>query len=133
MAVIAVDFDGTLALGDSFPNVNNSVPNTVLIDALKTLQNLGHQIILWTCRENYGGKYYEDGPYLIDAVQFCERCDLHFDAVNKNIGENEGEEGTLYGRKIAADLYIDDKSAILEPINWVGYVEKLLRRFETTL
>lgn len=130
MAIIAVDFDGTLALGDSFPNVNNSVPNMVLIRALKHLQELGHKIILWTCRENYGGKYYEDGPYLIDAVQFCERCDLHFDAVNKNLGENEGEEGTLYGRKIAADLYIDDKSAILERINWEVYVAKLLQRFD---
>lgn len=130
MAIIAVDFDGTLALGDSFPNVNNSVPNMVLIRALKHLQELGHKIILWTCRENYGGKYYEDGPYLIDAVQFCERCDLHFDAVNKNIGENDGEEGTLYGRKIAADLYIDDKSAILERINWEVYVAKLLQRFD---
>lgn len=129
MAIIAVDFDGTLALGDSFPDVNNASPNTVLIRALKHLQEMGHKIVLWTCRENYGGKYYEDGPYLIDAVKFCEQYGLSFDAVNKNAGENDGEEGTLYGRKISADLYIDDKSVICEPINWERYVAKLLQRF----
>lgn len=129
MAVIAVDFDGTLALGDSFPDVNNATPNTVLIRALNHLQSMGHQIVLWTCRENYGGKHYEDGPYLIDAVKFCEQYGLNFDAVNKNIGEQDGEEGTLYGRKISADHYIDDKSVIFEPINWEGYVAKLLQRF----
>lgn len=133
MAVIAVDFDGTLALGDSFPDVNKATPNTVLINALQHLQAIGHQIILWTCRENYGGKYYEDGPYLIDAVKFCEQHGLHFDAVNKSIGEKEGEYGTLFGRKIMADIYLDDKSIFFEPINWEGYVEKLLKRFESTL
>lgn len=129
MAVIAVDFDGTLALGDSFPDVSNAAPNMALIRALEHLQANGHQIILWTCRENYGGKYYEDGPYLIDAVKFCEQYGLNFDAINKNIGEQDGEEGTLYGRKISADIYIDDKNAILRPINWEVYVAKLLQRF----
>jgi len=130
MAVIAVDFDGTLALGDSFPDVNNATPNTGLIRALNHLQSMGHQIVLWTCRENYGGKHYEDGPYLIDAVKFCEKYGLNFDAVNKNIGEQDGEEGTLYGRKISADIYIDDKNAILKPINWERYVDELLQRFD---
>lgn len=129
MAVIAVDFDGTLALGDSFPDVSNAAPNMALIRALEHLQANGHQIILWTCRENYGGKYYEDGPYLIDAVKFCEQYGLNFDAINKNIGEQDGEEGTLCGRKISADIYIDDKNAILRPINWEVYVAKLLQRF----
>ena len=129
MAIIAVDFDGTLALGDSFPDVNNASPNTVLIRALNHLRDMGHKLILWTCRENYGGKNYEDAPYLDDAIEFCDRYGLQFDAINKNIGENAGEEGTLYGRKIIADHYIDDKSVILEPINWEGYVEKLLQRF----
>jgi len=130
MAVIAVDFDGTLALGDSFPNVSNAAPNMALIRALEHLQANGHQIILWMCRENYGGKYYEDGPYLIDAVKFCEQYGLNFDAINKNIGEQDGEEGILYGRKISADIYIDDKNAILKPINWERYVDELLQRFD---
>ena len=130
MAVIAVDFDGTLALDDSFPDVSKAVPNIALIRALTNLQSIGHQIVLWTCRENYGGKYYEDGPYLIDAVKFCEQYGLYFDSINKNIGEQDGEEGTLYGRKISADIYIDDKNAILKPINWERYVDELLRRFD---
>ncbi len=133
MAVIAIYFDGALALGESFPDVNKSIPNRVLIDALKKLQNLGHKLIMWTCRENYGGRHYEDGTYLDDAIHYCEQFGLKFDSVNNNIGEKAGDQGVYFGRKIMADIYIDDKSMVVEPINWEWYVEHLLMRFGNTL
>lgn len=130
MAVIAVDFDGTLALGDSFPDVKKAVPNSVLIDALKRLRDEGHQLVMWTCRENYGGKNYADGMYLYDAIKFCESFGLTFDSINRNVGEGVDEYGTLYGRKITADFYIDDKSIVDAEINWNRYVDALLRRID---
>lgn len=121
---IAVDFDGTIALGNSFPDASHAVPNTVLIQLLNELHSIGCKIILWTCREDYGGKNYPDAPYLTDAVNFCKQYNVPVDAVNRNIGENDGEWGTLYGRKIMADIYIDDKTILGDP-NWDGYVIKL--------
>lgn len=122
--ILAVDFDGTIALGDSFPNSSNAVPNTVLLDCLRELHELGCKIVLWTCREDYGGRDYPDHPYLTDAVNFCLQHNVPIDSVNKNIGENDGEYGTQYGRKIRADVYIDDKTFLGEP-NWEGFVIKL--------
>lgn len=122
--VLAVDFDGTLALGDSFPNVENAIPNEILIKCLRDLHDVGCKIVLWTCREDYGGIDYPDSPYLTDAVNFCLLNGIPIDSVNKNIGENEGDYGTKYGRKIRADVYIDDKTFLGEP-NWAGFVTKL--------
>ena len=109
MATIAVDFDGTIATGCSFPMAHNGCPNRFLIWWLKHRKNMGDSIILWTCRENYGGKWYPDGNYLADAISFCHSYGLEFNAVNGNVGEKWGECGHLYGRKITSDLYIDDK------------------------
>ena len=46
--IIAVDFDGTLSKG-RWPRAG--VPNFLLIEKLIQLQQEGHKLILWTCRE----------------------------------------------------------------------------------
>ena len=79
--IIAVDFDGTLCT-DCFPKIGQ--PNTALIELLKGLRRQGRQIILWT-------------------------WELEFDAVNENLPEIIERYGSD-GRKIYADVYIDDKS-----------------------
>ena len=107
--IIAVDFDGTLALGNTFP-VMAGKPNKLLINWLKYRKNHGDNILLWSCRENYGGINYKDHHYLDDAIEYCKQFGLFFDNVNANLHEKTNEYDTLYGRKITADLYIDDKS-----------------------
>jgi hypothetical protein len=108
--IIAVDFDGTIALGNSFPNLIYSSVNKMLIEWLLYRQKLGDKILLWTCRENYGGKNYPNGTYLNEAIDYCKNFGLIFDSINANYGEIYGECGIAYGRKISADIYIDDKS-----------------------
>ena len=69
--IIAVDFDGTLCT-DCFPKIGQ--PNTALIELLKGLRRQGRQIILWTCR---------CGNQLEEAVEWCRKWELEFDAVNE--------------------------------------------------
>ena len=98
--VIAVDFDGCLCTAN-WPDIGQ--PNRQLIRTLKTAKSRA-KLILWTCRE---------GKSLQDAVKWCERQGLHFDAVNDNIPESNA----LYGvnsRKVGADIYIDDKAMRVE-------------------
>lgn len=99
--VIAVDFDGCLCT-NQWPEIGQ--PNRQLIRMLKTARTKGNKVILWTCRE---------GKLLSDAVKWCERQGLRFDAVNDNLPEmNE-----LYGnncRKVGADVYIDDRAMTVE-------------------
>lgn len=95
--IIAVDFDGTLCEND-WPNIGR--PITAVIDWIKERKREGSKIILWTCRE---------GKKLTEAVNWCWRHDLIFDAVNQNVPEIIESFG-MDCRKIYADIYIDDLS-----------------------
>lgn len=90
--IFAVDFDGTLSI--------DGTPNVGLINRLISAQRRGGKVILWTCRE---------GRRLAEAVQFCAKCGLRFNAVNANVPEAVRMLGHD-PRKIYADVYIDDKS-----------------------
>jgi hypothetical protein len=46
--IYAVDFDNTLSLGATFPNIGR--PNRKLIEWLNERQSAGDIIIPWTCR-----------------------------------------------------------------------------------
>lgn len=121
--IIAVDFDGCLCTVN-WPGIGQ--PNRQLIRMLKTARSRGNKIILWTCRE---------GKALSDAVAWCSRHGLQFDAVNDNLPEmNE-----LYGvnsRKIGADIYIDDKAmnveyTVKEAAFWDDVFENVAGRGDT--
>lgn len=110
--IIAVDFDGTIIKAGCFPNLGPALPHA--FEVLKKLQEKGHQLILWTCR---------DGKYLETAVNFCKENGLVFDAVNENIDKVYYSGAS---RKIVANIYIDDAAypvikremAGMPAINW---------------
>ena len=108
--IIAVDFDGTLADTDATQIYG---ANENLIAKLIILRQKGNKIILWTCRE---------GERLQEAVDWCRGYGLEFDAVNDNLRELKDEFGNN-PRKIAADVYIDDK-AVNKPKYHVPYREE---------
>ena len=92
MAILAVDFDGTLQL-------NGSTANALLFAHLIQCQRRGDIVILWTCRT---------GKRLVEAVQFCTANGLRPNYVNDNAPEVIRRLG-VNPRKIYADVYIDDK------------------------
>jgi hypothetical protein len=95
--IIAVDFDGTI-VEHEYPKIGKPIP--FAIDVLKRLQNEDHHIIiLWTMRE---------GELLQEAIDYCEKQGLTFYAHNRNHPEEEQNENIA--RKIAADIYIDDRN-----------------------
>lgn len=95
--IFAVDFDGTLSLGE-WPAIGS--PNGAMIAFLKEQARAGHKLILWTCRA---------GEQLREALEWCRELGLRFDAVNDNLPEIVAEYGNN-SRKITADYYIDDKA-----------------------
>ena len=95
--IYAVDFDGTLSLEAEWPHIG--VPNKALFKALKNAQTNGAKIILWTNRL---------GEELQDAISWCEKMGLHFDAVNDDVEQIKKAWNYVTGRKIYADYYIDD-------------------------
>ena len=93
----AVDFDGTLCT-NNWPEIGE--PCYDMINWIKQLRQMGHKVILWTCR---------DGMHLVDAIVWCADHGLFFDAVNDNLEEYIKRYGSN-SRKICADYYIDDRS-----------------------
>lgn len=98
--ILAVDFDGTLCR-DAYPEIGE--PKTDIIDLVKSYQEYGWRIVLWTCRNREA---------LEAAVKWCEEQGLKFDAINQNIPEVQ----ECFGgdtRKVFADVYLDDKNIIV--------------------
>ena len=95
--VIAVDFDGVLC-SERWPQIG--APNYAILDTLISRRAQGDRLILWTCRE---------GKLLDEAVAWCEKQGLTFDAVNANIDERIEQYGND-PRKISADEYWDDRA-----------------------
>jgi hypothetical protein len=93
---IAVDFDGTI-VEHEYPEIGKEKLFAFL--TLKELARKGARLILWTFRT---------GKELEDAVEFCRKNGVEFYAVNKNYPEEIMNESV--GRKIDADIFIDDKN-----------------------
>lgn len=98
--IIAVDFDGTLCT-NKFPEIGEQeYIHKNLVDYLLTERKKGNLIILHTCREDM-----PEREYLTEAVNWCKEKGITFDAVNENLLSPFGN-----GRKVFADIYIDDKA-----------------------
>lgn len=102
--IVAVDFDGTLC-EDNFPEIGPAKPH--IIKYIKSLQQSGCKIILWTCRT---------GKELEQAVEWCKEHNIVFDSVNKNLPEIQEKWGGDT-RKVYCDAYIDDKNMFISGVN----------------
>ena len=104
--VLAVDYDGTLFEGTWNSRGSPIIP--VIEQAKRFSEHPGCDVILWTCREEV---------LLVEAIERCAEIGLKFDAVNMNTDETLiwnkrlfGRVGQTCGRKIFADLYVDDRA-----------------------
>lgn len=95
--IIATDFDGTLC-ENHWPEIGRE--NRPVIEAVSLLRQMGALVVLWTCRE---------GEDLEQALEWCEKHDLSFDAVNENCSciVTYFDWDT---RKVHADEYWDDRA-----------------------
>ena len=107
--IIAVDFDGTITTCSDIGG--EPVVRENAREVLERLHDDGIQLVLWTCRT---------GEYLDQAVKFLQDSDmLHlFASINENIREVKQEYNTD-SRKVGADIYIDDRNALVKEIDWL--------------
>ncbi len=94
--ILGIDFDGT-CVRDSYPDVGDDMPGAG--QTLRALTVRGHRLILWTCRE---------GELLEQAVRWFEEREIPLFGVNGTPIEADFRPNG--GRKIFADLYIDDRN-----------------------
>ena len=91
--IIAVDFDGTLC-ENKWPEIG--MPNEELIEYLKKRQANGEKLILWTSRNEEQTK---------EAVEWCKKYGLIFDAVNDNVESYYEGETDILLKDIKRDGY----------------------------
>lgn len=94
--IIAVDFDGTLHVGN-WPNIG--VEAAYAGEIMRKLHKDGHYLIINTCRS---------GDMLLEAINWLLQHDIPFDRVNDNCPTGIEQYGNN-SRKIHAHVYIDDK------------------------
>lgn len=95
--IIAVDFDGTLC-ENKWPEIGK--PNHEILRYINYRKHEGAKLILWSCRSD---------KQLKEAVDWCKKFGIKFDAINENLPESVEHFGEDT-RKIYATEYIDDKS-----------------------
>ena len=103
--VILIDFDGTIVQHD-FPRIGEPLEGA--FETMIALKNDGWQLVLWTCREDYG--HLISKQYLTAAVNFCAENGVEFDAVNETIMEHEFRPEDCLKRKPHAHFHIDDRN-----------------------
>lgn len=99
--IYAVDFDGTLC-ENIWPEIGQ--PNIPLINFLKSEQEKGAKVILWTMRE---------GTLLWDAIKWLSEYNFQPDVINDNTPEMKAAYGNN-PRKVFANVYIDDHNAKID-------------------
>lgn len=110
--IIAVDFDGTLAV-TNYPTIIK--PINSVIEYIKRRKANGDIIILNTCRH--------DKP-LEEAVEWCKEQGIEFDYINENVPELIEKYGDC--RKIFADIYLENNALNLEELQFNYDFENLL-------
>ena len=94
--IIAVDFDGT-CVKEKYPKIGSDLPGAV--ETLQALVARDHRLILWTCRE---------GQELEDAVNWFKEREIELFGINETpLDADFRPQG---GRKVYANLYIDDRT-----------------------
>jgi hypothetical protein len=117
--LIAVDFDDTICFGI---NEDDSSKDTYTFDMnairiLKNFQKRGGSVILWTCRS---------GASLARAVNELAGIGFYSDYVNYDHKSTIAKWGDN-GRKVYADLYIDERNSIDRKVDWET-IEEWLKR-----
>ena len=111
--IIAIDFDGTIAKTD-YPAILEPMPGVV--EGMTALKKERHFLIVWTCRT---------GDELLDAINWMLQHGIPFDRVNDHSLECIAKYGGD-GKKINADVYIDDRNLGGFP-GWEVAVQEVLR------
>lgn len=108
--ILAIDFDGTITTNESMREEALELREGAY-EVLHRLHEDGVRLVLWTCR---------GGHNLDNALVFLEEEGLLevFEKVNSQLDEVEEEYENVIGRKVGADLYIDDKNIFTAEVDW---------------
>jgi hypothetical protein len=104
--ILCIDFDGTIAELE-YPRLG--APKANVTKVLADLYDEGAYIIIWTCRE---------GSHIEDIKKWCFDYGVPYHQINQHHPDILNHYGNDT-RKVAADIYIDDKCLNGLPNDWL--------------
>lgn len=101
--IIAIDFDGTICVGNSYPDPHNGDIRDYAADVINFLHDIGVKVVIWTNRKNVPGTDIKDKLLM---KQWLDDMHIKYDAVNTS---TEFASYKYYGRKLYAHMFVDDR------------------------
>lgn len=104
--ILAIDFDNTISSSNSYPYIEGFKP--LAPEYINQLAKDGYYIIIWTCRTG-------------EALEIMQKFLDDNNIIYHKINEQHPALIELYkndSRKIAADIYVDDKQLGGLPETW---------------
>lgn len=92
----AIDFDDTITKGTKFPAIGELRPHAKRV--INRIKENGGEIAIWTCRT---------GEHEVKVRKYLEENGIPYDSFNEILPSERLQWGEG-GRKIFADVYIDD-------------------------
>lgn len=101
--IIAVDFDGTISIGDGYPDPHNGDIRPYAKEVINFLYDVGVKVVIWTNRKNVKGTDIKDKLLM---KQWLDDMGIKYHTVNDS---TEFAPFKYYGRKLYAHMFVDDR------------------------
>lgn len=101
--IIAVDFDGTICTGKSYPDPKFGELRPYAKEVINFLYDVGVKVVIWTNRKNIPDTDVKDKLLM---KQWLDEQGIHYHTVNDS---TEFAPFKYYGRKLYAHMFVDDR------------------------
>lgn len=101
--IIAIDFDGTICMGDGYPDPHNGIIRPYAKEIMNFLYDVGAKVVIWTNRKNVKGTDIKDKLLM---KQWLDEMNVRYHTVNDS---TQFAPYKYYGRKLYAHMFVDDR------------------------
>lgn len=102
--IIAIDFDGTICTGNSYPDPHNGQLRPYTKEVMNFMYDVGIKVVIWTNRKNIKDTDVKDKLLM---KQWLDEMGIKYHTVNDS---TEFAPFKYYGRKMYAHMFVDDRS-----------------------
>lgn len=101
--IIAIDFDDTICIGDSYPDPHCGRLRPYTKKVINFMYDVGIKVVIWTNRKNVKGTDIKDKLLM---KQWLDELGIKYHTVNDS---TEFAPFKYHGRKLYAHMFVDDR------------------------
>lgn len=101
--IIAIDFDGTICIGDGYPDPHGGQLRPYAKEVINFLYDVGVKVVIWTNRKNVKGTDIKDKLLM---KEWLDEMGIKYHTVNDS---TQFAPFKYYGRKLYAHMFVDDR------------------------